>query len=207
MQIKFGTLSTPKSNKSWDCKNSEGRFSTDSQCPKSHSSEVVMHTYVFSTNLGEISYQVTASVVSFCHDIEEEGFNIVIQCFMVQEKFCQQTQVLTVDLKGEKDTPIYYSGTSQEQTKTGIHGKGQKNSESREKWRTVFQTEQLGQETIPFVMKLDKPSFLRVGIDLCDIDLWMPRTSHPQWREAEGWISACLHCIVLIPCFKVISGS
>lgn len=62
-----------------------------------------MHMCVFSTNLGEISYQVTASVVSFCHDIEEEGFNIVIQCFMVQEKFCQQTQVLTVDLeaKGE----------------------------------------------------------------------------------------------------------
>jgi len=62
-----------------------------------------MRMYVFSTNLGEISYQVTASVVSFCHDIEEEGFNIIIKCFMVQEKFCQQTQVLTVDLeaKGE----------------------------------------------------------------------------------------------------------
>lgn len=43
------------------------------------------------TNLREISYQVAASVVSFCHDIEEEGFNIIIQCFMVQEKLCQQT--------------------------------------------------------------------------------------------------------------------
>lgn len=75
---------------------------------------------VFSTNLGEISYQVTASVVSFCHDIEEEGLNIIIQCFMVQEKLCQQTKVLTVDLeaKGKWDMPIYYSGTSQAWTKT-----------------------------------------------------------------------------------------
>lgn len=62
-----------------------------------------MCTCAFSTNLGEISDQVAASVVSFCHDIEEEGLNIVIQSFVVQEKFGQQTQVLTVDLeaKGE----------------------------------------------------------------------------------------------------------
>lgn len=56
---------------------------------------------------------MAASVVSFCHDVEEEGFNIIVQCFMVQEKFCQQTQVLTVDLevKGESDTPVNYHGT------------------------------------------------------------------------------------------------
>lgn len=39
-------------------------------------------------------------VVSFGHDIEEERFNIVIQSLVVQEEFGQQTQVLTVNLRG-----------------------------------------------------------------------------------------------------------
>lgn len=57
---------------------------------------------MFSTDLGEIPNQVAASVVSLGHDVEEEGFNIVIKGFVVQEKLCQQTQVLTVDLGTKK---------------------------------------------------------------------------------------------------------
>lgn len=61
---------------------------------------------------------MAAGVVSFCHDIEQEGLNIVIQRFVVQEKFGQQTQVLTVDLeaKGEENTAVYHSPVSQEGT-------------------------------------------------------------------------------------------
>lgn len=38
--------------------------------------------------------------VSFGHDIEEERLNIIIQSLVVQEEFGQQTQVLTVNLRG-----------------------------------------------------------------------------------------------------------
>lgn len=71
---------------------------------------------------------MAASVVSFCHDIEEEGFNIIVQCFMVQEKFCQQTQVLTVDLKakGESERPVYYHGTPKSGQNQALMGHDQK---------------------------------------------------------------------------------
>lgn len=88
---------------------------------------------MFSTDLGEIPNQVAASVVSLGHDVEEEGFNIVIKGFVVQEKLCQQTQVLTVDLGTKKrDAGVYCSGISQMWPKPP--GKGQKKSESSEKW-------------------------------------------------------------------------
>lgn len=51
---------------------------------------------------------MTASVVSFCHDIEEKGFNVIVESFVVQEKLCQQTQVLAVDLEA-KGTVTYLS--------------------------------------------------------------------------------------------------
>lgn len=79
---------------------------------------------MFSTDLGEIPDQVAAGVVSLRHDVEEEGFHIIIKGFVVQEKLCQQTQVLTVDLGTKKrcrcllqwDTPNV-GKTTQERTK------------------------------------------------------------------------------------------
>lgn len=48
--------------------------------------------------LGEISDQVAARVVGLGHDVEEERFDVIIQSFVVQEEFSQETQVLTIDL-------------------------------------------------------------------------------------------------------------
>lgn len=42
---------------------------------------------------------MAASIVRFSHDVEEEGFNIVVQSLVVQEELCQKAQVLAVDLE------------------------------------------------------------------------------------------------------------
>lgn len=42
---------------------------------------------------------MAAGVVSLGHNVEEEGFDVVIQSLVVQEEFGQQTQVLTVNLQ------------------------------------------------------------------------------------------------------------
>lgn len=52
------------------------------------------------TDLGKIAYEVATGVVSFCHDIEEKGLNVIIQSLVVQEELCQEAQVLAVDLEG-----------------------------------------------------------------------------------------------------------
>lgn len=39
-------------------------------------------------------------VVRLRHDVEEEGFDVVVQGLVVQKEFSQQTQVLTVNLVG-----------------------------------------------------------------------------------------------------------
>lgn len=51
--------------------------------------------------LGEISYKMAASIVSFSHHIEEERLHIVVQCFVVQEEFGKQAQVLAINLQME----------------------------------------------------------------------------------------------------------
>lgn len=37
--------------------------------------------------------------IILCHDVEEERFNIKVECFMIKEELCQKTKVLTVNLQ------------------------------------------------------------------------------------------------------------
>jgi hypothetical protein len=39
---------------------------------------------------------VAAVVVVFCHDIEEEGFHVVVQSFRAEEELREKTQILAV---------------------------------------------------------------------------------------------------------------
>ena len=50
-------------------------------------------------NLGEVSDNVEASVVPFGHYVEEEGIRVVVQRFVVQKQFGQQTHILRVRLQ------------------------------------------------------------------------------------------------------------
>ena len=43
---------------------------------------------------------MTAHVIVLCKYVEEEGFHIVVQGFMIQEELGKKAQVLTVDLTG-----------------------------------------------------------------------------------------------------------
>lgn len=45
---------------------------------------------------------MAACVVSLSHDIKEEGLNVIVQCLVVQKQLSQQTQVLAIDLPGER---------------------------------------------------------------------------------------------------------
>ena len=42
---------------------------------------------------------MTALIVGFRHDVEEERFDIVVEGLMIQEQLGQQAEVLTVYLK------------------------------------------------------------------------------------------------------------
>ena len=44
----------------------------------------------------EISHKMTTLRVGRCHDVEEEGFDVKVQRFVVQEKFGQQAQTLAI---------------------------------------------------------------------------------------------------------------
>lgn len=48
------------------------------------------------THLAEVSHSVTSVAVGQCHHVEQERFHIVVQRFVIEEKFGQQTQVLAV---------------------------------------------------------------------------------------------------------------
>lgn len=49
------------------------------------------------THLREIANKVAALNIILCQHIEKKWFHIIIECLMVQEEFCQQTQVLAVN--------------------------------------------------------------------------------------------------------------
>lgn len=53
---------------------------------------------IHATYLGEIPNQVTATVIPFCQNIEEERFDIVVKRLVVEEQLCQKAQILAVDL-------------------------------------------------------------------------------------------------------------
>lgn len=46
---------------------------------------------------GEVADNVESSLVQCCHYVEQEWVCVVTQCFVVQEQFGQQTQVLCVN--------------------------------------------------------------------------------------------------------------
>lgn len=48
------------------------------------------------TYFTEISDCVTSLIVGQCHDVKQEGFNVVVQGLVVEEEFRQQTQVLAI---------------------------------------------------------------------------------------------------------------
>ena len=50
------------------------------------------------TSLGEVSDEMATSLVISSQHIEMKRLNIIVQRLVVKEEFCQQTQVLTVDL-------------------------------------------------------------------------------------------------------------
>ena len=53
-------------------------------------------------HLGEVAHHVTAQMVRFCHDVEEERLHVVVQRLVVQEQLGQQAQILAVDLGRER---------------------------------------------------------------------------------------------------------
>ena len=49
-------------------------------------------------HLGEVADHAAAVGVSLGHDVEEEGFHVIVEGLVIEEELRQQTQVLTVDL-------------------------------------------------------------------------------------------------------------
>ena len=105
------------------------------------------------THLWEVAHNVTSWVVVFCHDVEEEGFHIKVQCLVVQKQFGQQTEVLTVHLwhKGLHNIMLNLTeiGT--------IHPTTKKRKKLRKKWldHTLF--------FLPSTSKTDMLFFLYIS--------------------------------------------
>ena len=51
------------------------------------------------TSLGEVSNKMAASLVARSQHIEMKRLDVVVQRLVIKEEFCQQTQVLAVDLR------------------------------------------------------------------------------------------------------------
>ena len=50
--------------------------------------------------LREVANNVSPLPVHLSQDVKDEGLHVEVQCLVVQEKLGQQTQVLTVNLRG-----------------------------------------------------------------------------------------------------------
>jgi hypothetical protein len=45
----------------------------------------------------EVSHEMTTELIVLGHDVEKEWFDIVIERFGAEEKFCEQAEILAVD--------------------------------------------------------------------------------------------------------------
>ena len=69
---------------------------------RGHSSGQGQEMIWMSTHLGEVADDVEALAIILCHDIEEEGICIIVQCLVVEETFGQKTQVLGITLQRKR---------------------------------------------------------------------------------------------------------
>lgn len=50
----------------------------------------------YDTHLAEVTDGMAAFGIADCHDVKEERLDVVVQRFMIQEEFGQQTEILTI---------------------------------------------------------------------------------------------------------------
>lgn len=55
-----------------------------------------------SAHLGEVAHDVEALAVILCHDIEEEGICVIVQCLVVEKTLGQETKVLGITLQRKR---------------------------------------------------------------------------------------------------------
>lgn len=47
--------------------------------------------------LREVAHEMAAIIVVLCHDIEQEGFHVVVESLRTQEQLGEKTEVLTIN--------------------------------------------------------------------------------------------------------------
>ena len=50
----------------------------------------------------EVANQMATLSIDFCENVEEKWFNIKVQCFVIEEQFGQEAEVLTINLERNK---------------------------------------------------------------------------------------------------------